>query len=80
MKLNHVLTQPQTSQVIRQFGEAQLVQHPNGRHELIGGSAADVTATKEWVSMFAHDIVFSQSSRDPRLNCRSRKDSLSSTV
>jgi hypothetical protein len=57
MKLNQSITH----QLVQQFGEAQLLRHPNGRHELVGGSIADLVAAKEWVSLFAHDIVFSRS-------------------
>ena len=73
MKLNQFITRHATSQVIQQFGEAKLIRHDNGRHELIGGSASDVTAANEWVSLFAHDIVFHQPQRAPKLNCRRRK-------
>jgi hypothetical protein len=55
MKLNRVIT----SRIVQQFGRAKLVQLHNGRHELIGGSAADCSAAREWVSLFAHEIVFS---------------------
>jgi hypothetical protein len=34
------------------------VKLPNGEHELIGGSDADRAAVFEWVSLFAHEIVF----------------------
>ena len=62
MKLNHVITQRITSRIIRHFGQAKLVRLHNGRHELIGGSASDLIAAQEWVSLFAHEIVFSPKS------------------
>ena len=43
--------------IIQWFGEARLVRHPNGRYELIGGTRADFTAAKEWISLFGHEIV-----------------------
>ena len=58
MKLNHIIPQPLTGQVIQQFGEAKLLRQRNGEHVLIGGSHADRTAAFEWVSLFAHEIVF----------------------
>jgi hypothetical protein len=72
MKLNHI-----TNVTVQQFGEARLVRHQNGRHELIGGSASDHTAAKEWVSLFAHEIVLSSSSRGPKRNWRNRKQPFS---
>lgn len=59
MKLNHVFTRRAASRLVRQFGRAKLVRLHNGRHELIGGSAADCGAAREWVSLFAHEVVFS---------------------
>jgi len=47
-----------TAKIITSFGSASLVQTGKGRHELIGGTADDFTAAKEWASLFAHDIVF----------------------
>ena len=49
-----------TAKVINRFGNAWLIRRTNGRHELIGGTAGDFTAAKEWASLFAHDIVFSR--------------------
>ncbi|HEX7653710.1 MAG TPA: hypothetical protein VF607_09395 [Verrucomicrobiae bacterium] len=49
---------------IRQFGAARLVKHPNGQHELLGGTDADRVAAFEWVSLFAHEIVFTHFHRD----------------
>jgi hypothetical protein len=47
-----------TDCLIQQFGKARLLQHPNGKYELVGGGEGDYTDAKEWVSLFAHDIVF----------------------
>ncbi len=68
MKLNHFITNRNTGRVIQEFGGAKLVRHPNGKHELVGGSRADLTAANEWVSLFAHEIVFSRSVCQPTLN------------
>ena len=76
MKLNPATAQRTTSRVIQQFGEARLIRHHNGKHELIGGSAADLATAREWVSLFAHDIVFSRSYPESRLNCRLRKNTV----
>ena len=58
MKLNHILSQRSRRQVIHRFGGAELVRFSNGEHELIGGTNADRQAAFEWVSLFAHEIVF----------------------
>jgi hypothetical protein len=44
--------------VIAVFGVARLVRQPDGRHELVGGSAADCTEAREWCSLFAPEVVF----------------------
>lgn len=56
MKLNLLawLKQDQDETLAR-FGEARLVKKPTGKIELIGGSADDRTAAKEWVSFFLHE-------------------------
>ncbi len=65
MKLNQVITQHLTGRVIQQFGGAKLVKHRNGQHELIGGSDTDRATAFEWVSLFAHEIVFSDFNCQP---------------
>ena len=52
--INHRLHQGET---IAMFGAARLVRHLDGRHELVGGTAADQAAAREWISLFEHDIV-----------------------
>jgi hypothetical protein len=37
------------------FGAARLVKKPTGNIELVGGSADDRTAAREWVSLFLHE-------------------------
>jgi hypothetical protein len=50
-------------ELIATFGTARLVRHLDGRHELIGGTEDDLTAAREWCSLFAHDLVFSSTLR-----------------
>lgn len=54
---------PQRARIIGHFGEGTLVEHANGRHELVGGRPGDLTAAQEWASLFAHELVFSQVER-----------------
>jgi hypothetical protein len=42
---------------LAKFGEARLIQKPTGKIELIGGTAADRIAAKEWVSLFLHEAT-----------------------
>jgi hypothetical protein len=39
---------------------AWLIRGSNGKTALVGGNASDFTEAKEWVSLFAHDAVFSR--------------------
>jgi hypothetical protein len=73
MKLNNLVPKRYRKQVVRQFGEAKLVRLHNGQHELVGGTDADRSAALEWVSLFAHEIVFTHFHREPKTHCRSRK-------
>jgi len=50
-------------QLVAAFGTAQLVTKPDGRHELIGGTADDHAAAREWCSLFAHEVVFTSAPR-----------------
>ncbi|HXA44935.1 MAG TPA: hypothetical protein VNZ25_05475 [Candidatus Angelobacter sp.] len=62
MKAPHICTNIINPwKIINHFGNALLVQRINGKHELVGGSDGDYTAAKEWVSLFAHEIVFTRS-------------------
>ena len=70
LNLNQIIRLRSQGKVIQQFGEAKLVRHCNGQHELIGGSNADRTAAFEWVSLFAHEIVFTHFYRRPDGHCR----------
>ena len=73
MKLKNIIPQRHRQQVIQQFGDARLVRLSNGRHELIGGSEANRTAAFEWVTLFAHEIVFTHYRREARSQEPSRK-------
>jgi hypothetical protein len=73
MKLKNIIPKRYRKQLIRRFGDAKLVKLPNGQHELLGGSDADRTAAFEWVSLFAHKIVFTHFHREPKTHCQSRK-------
>jgi hypothetical protein len=63
MKLQNLVPKRYRSQVVRQFGDAKLVRLPNGQHELLGGTDADRSAAFEWVSLFAHEVVFTSAPR-----------------
>jgi len=39
------------------FGQARLLNRADGRMELQGGSEADRTDAKEWISLFMHEAV-----------------------
>jgi hypothetical protein len=45
------------------FGNAWLIKLADGRHELVGGTEGNFTEAKEWVSLFAHEIVFKRSAK-----------------
>ena len=64
MKLKINLVQRTRNRLIRQFGQANLIQLPNGQHELIGGTNSDRAAAFEWASLFAHEIVFTHFDRE----------------
>ena len=50
-------------QIVAAFGTARLVRNQNGRHELVGGTADDYAAAREWCSLFAHEVVFTSAPR-----------------
>jgi hypothetical protein len=59
MKLNRANWYPvKEHELIATFGDARLVCNLDGRHELIGGTSDDLTAAREWCSMFAHNQRF----------------------
>lgn len=48
----------QTTTVAR-FGTARLIQMPSGRFLLVGGTAEERLAAREWASLFLHEAVLS---------------------
>jgi hypothetical protein len=55
--LTPTLPGSKTGKVIVSFGRARLVRLPGGAMELRGGQPADLTAAKEWISLFMHEAV-----------------------
>ncbi len=53
------------------FGTARLVKKSDGPHELIGGTADDHAAAREWCSLFAPEIVFKSGGRTGTDSARS---------
>ena len=58
--LHALVFQPTT---IARFGPARLIKHFDGPYELIGGTPADQAAAREWCSLFAPEVVFSDTPR-----------------
>ena len=52
-----------TDETLVAFGTARLVKKQDGRHELIGGTADDHAAAREWCSLFHHELVFTSTPR-----------------
>jgi hypothetical protein len=73
MKLKNIILQRHRNQVVRRFGQAKLIRQPNGQHELLGGTGTDRSAAFEWVSLFAHEIVFTHFHREKPARSRPRK-------
>ena len=48
---------PTDEELIASFGEARLVRDLDGKYKLLGGTADDRTAAKEWISLFMHKAV-----------------------
>jgi hypothetical protein len=51
------LNEPRYWNLVARFGRAKLLSRADGRVELHGGTAADLTEAKEWISLFMHDAV-----------------------
>jgi hypothetical protein len=77
MKLKNLIPHRTVNRVIRQFGTAQLIQNADGTHDLVGGTRDDIAAANEWVSLFAHDIVFRTARKQFMMNCRVRRKKFS---
>jgi hypothetical protein len=73
MKLKNIIPQRYRSQVVRQFGDANLIRRPNGQHDLVGGTAADCLDAFEWSSIFADEIVFTHFHREDHSRSGPRK-------
>jgi hypothetical protein len=61
--------------ILKCFGNARLIKRPDGKHELVGGDENNYTEAKEWVSLFAHEVVFTWSCRAQRRTKGSEKPS-----
>jgi len=77
MKLRNLVPSRFNGRIIQRFGASQLVRNADGTHDLLGGTREDIAAAKEWSSLFAHDIVFSVSRRQPDAICRDRRNKIS---
>ena len=53
--------------IIAHFGGARLVRHLDGRYELIGGTAEQHAAAREWCSLFAPEVVFTSCARQEKM-------------
>lgn len=51
------INEPRHLNLIARFGAARLFERPDGRAELRGGSDAERTEAKEWLSLFEHETV-----------------------
>lgn len=61
MKLNQIIEWlVRKEEIVARFGNARLVRERQGRFQLIGGSAADRSAAKEWASLFLHEAVLAE--------------------
>ena len=63
IKKYHWFTLEKADETLAFFGKARLIRKSDGRHELVGGTADDRTTAREWCSLFAPDVVFSDASR-----------------
>jgi hypothetical protein len=51
------LNEPRYWNLVARFGRAKLLSRADGRVELRGGTDADRTEAREWISLFMHDAV-----------------------
>ena len=51
------LNETRFASILARFGPARLVELPDGRVELRGGSNAELVEAKEWMSLFLQDRV-----------------------
>lgn len=55
--LVNFIHEPRHLHLIARFGAARLFERPDGRAELRGGTEAERTQAKEWLSLFEHETV-----------------------
>jgi hypothetical protein len=55
-------------EILKCFGNARLIKRPDGKHELVGGNENNFAEAKEWVSLFAHEVVFTRPRRRQHLS------------
>lgn len=73
MKNRNISTVPVTQpRVIASFGRANLVRIGGANYELPDASADDLTAAKEWISLFMHEAVLTDA---PSLQRRATNNS-----
>ncbi len=51
------INEPSHLNLIARFGAARLLERPDGRAELRGGTGVERTEAKEWLSLFEHEMV-----------------------
>jgi hypothetical protein len=58
MKINemHWFNIEDSSETLAFFGKARLIRLPDGRHDLVGGSAHDRSTARKWCSLFAPEV------------------------
>ena len=54
---NQIVKNERTEFLVAQFGRGQLVRTVSGRHEMRGGSLADLLEAREWASLFLPEAV-----------------------
>jgi hypothetical protein len=73
MKLHLIPTEParrSDAKVVCAFGLAQLLRHPSGRWELLGGTRTDRMEAREWISVFCHEAVLPPETRPEPVSSR----------
>ena len=64
------INEPRHLHLIACFGAARLFERPDGRAELRGGTEAERTEAKEWLSLFEHDTVLHVAPADRPIRLR----------
>ena len=68
--LVNFIHEPRHLHLIARFGAARLFERPDGRAELRGGTEAERTEAKEWLSLFEHETVLHVAPEDRPLRLR----------